>query len=142
MDNLKKQLRDEEGEVLSMYLDSEGYATISVGVLIDKRKGGGLLPEESEFIFNNRLNIAKEKIDNALPWAQSMLEPRYAVLIEMCYQMGLAGLLGFKMVIGCLQRGDYEGAAYQLGNSLWAKQTPNRAQRMIKQMQTGEWVFK
>lgn len=141
MDNLERQLRDEEGEVLHVYKDHLGFLTIGVGILVDERKGGGLLPEESDFILKNRIRIAKAKVDQSLPWAQSMSEPRYAVLIEMCFQMGLYGLLGFKMVIGCLQRGDYEGAAYQMGNSDWHEQTPARANRMIKQMKTSEWVF-
>src|SRR5678809_1238796 len=89
---LKKQLAQEEGNVPYAYQDHLGYWTIGIGFLIDKRKGGGLRPEEIEFIFNNRIKLLKEELNKKIPWISSLNEPRQAVLISMAYQMGVDGL--------------------------------------------------
>lgn len=139
--NVIDQLIREEGEVLHAYKDHLGYLTIGVGILIDKRKGGGITKEESRFLLLNRVKGVVEGIRKHLSWFDSIgNEPRKAVLIGMAFQMGLNGLLGFKNTLEMIRVGDYDKAAVGMLNSLWARQTPARAKRMAKQMETGEWV--
>jgi lysozyme len=139
--NVIDQLIREEGEVLHAYEDHLGYLTIGVGILIDKRKGGGITKEESRFLLLNRVKGVVEGIRKHLSWFDSIgNEPRKAVLIGMAFQMGLNGLLGFKNTLEMIRVGDYDKAAVGMLNSLWARQTPARAKRMAKQMETGEWV--
>lgn len=140
--DLKQQLIDEEGEVLHAYQDHLGYWTIGVGILIDKRKGGGLRKEESDFILNNRIRLKTAEVEKALPWVSTLDEPRKAVLIGMAFQMGLDGLLKFKNTLAMVQRRQFKEAGAGMLNSLWAKQTPQRAARMAKQMETGQWQVK
>lgn len=140
--NLIKQLRDEEGEVLSAYQDHLGFWTIGVGRLIDKRKGGGITKEESEYLLSNDISKVNAQLDINMPWWRKLDEPRQAVLQGMAFQMGIAGLLGFKNTLKMIESGDYEGAGKGMLNSLWAKQTPARAKRMSEQMRTGEWQWK
>lgn len=140
--NLIKQLRDEEGEVLSAYQDHLGFWTIGVGRLIDKRKGGGITKEESEYLLSNDISKVNAQLDINMPWWRKLDEPRQAVLQGMAFQMGIAGLLGFKNTLKMVESGDYEGAGKGMLNSLWAKQTPARAKRMSEQMRTGEWQWK
>lgn len=137
--DIEQQLRREEGEKLYAYQDHLGYWTIGVGILIDKRKGGGLRQEESDFILRNRIKLKRAEVYKALPWVEKLNEPRQAVLIGMAFQMGLDGLLGFKNTLAMIKAGDYEGGGKGMLNSLWAKQTPARAKRMSEQMITGEW---
>lgn len=145
VDSLYIQLYRDEGEVLHAYQDSLGYWTIGVGRLIDKRKGGGITAEESKHLFDNDVRKVQEQVYAALPWARQLDEARQGVLLNMCFQMGLGskekgtGLLGFKNTLAMIERGDYESAAQGMMNSLWAKQTPNRAERLAEQMRTGEW---
>jgi len=139
--NVIDQLIREEGEVLHAYEDHLGYLTIGVGILIDKRKGGGITKEESRFLLLNRVKGVVEGIRKNLSWFDSIgNEPRKAVLIGMAFQMGLNGLLGFKNTLEMIRVGDYDKAAVGMLNSFWAPQTPARAKRMAKQMETGEWV--
>jgi lysozyme len=133
------QLRRDEGEVLHAYQDSLGYWTIGIGILIDKRKGGGLRPEESVFVFENRLRLVNEELDKRIPWIGKLDPVRRGVLINMAFQMGVGGLLGFENTLAMIEKGDYQGAAKGMLNSLWAKQTRARAQRLSNQMRTGEW---
>lgn len=133
------QLKRDEGEVLHAYQDHLGYWTIGIGILIDKRKGGGLRPEESEFIFRNRLNLLDAELSDRLPWIARLDPARKGVLINMAFQMGVTGLLGFKNTLAMVEAGKYQDAAKGMLESKWAKQTPARAQRLSNQMATGEW---
>lgn len=138
-ENLTKQLRRDEGEVLHAYQDHLGYWTIGIGTLIDKRKVGGLRPEESAFIFQNRIRLKQEEVERRLPWFNKLDDARKGVLLNMAFQMGVNGLLGFKNTLAMVERGDYAGAANGMKHSLWYRQTPERAERLMKQMRTGEW---
>lgn len=140
--NLIRQLRDEEGEILSAYQDHLGYLTIGIGRLIDKRKGGGITQEESEYLLNNDISKVNAQLDANIPWWRKLDEARQAVLQGMAFQMGITGLLGFKNTLKMIESGDYQSAGNGMLNSLWAKQTPARANRMSKQMKTGEWQWK
>lgn len=137
--NLEAQLRRDEGEKLYAYKDSLGYWTIGIGILIDKEKGGGLLPEESAFIFNNRVKILKSELSKRISFFDKLSETRQAVLLNMAFQMGVNGLLGFKNTLKTIESGDYSKAAKEMLMSKWASQTPQRANRLSKQMETGEW---
>src|SRR5690625_1188234 len=142
---LREQLMRDEGEVLHAYTDTEGYWTIGIGRLIDKRKGGGISAEESKYLFDNDIKKIQKQVYTALPWARQLDEARQGVLLNMCFQMGVGsaangtGLLGFKNTLAMIERGDYENAAKCMLNGLWAKLTPLRAKRLSKQMETGEW---
>lgn len=137
--NIEDQLKRDEGNISYAYQDSLGYWTIGIGTLIDKRKGGKLYPEEISFIFQNRVKIASNGLATKLPWFSKLDDARRGVLINMTFQMGLDGLLAFKNTLKMIELGDYEGASAGMLNSLWAKQTPERAKRLAKQMQSGVW---
>jgi lysozyme len=139
INSVEAMLRREEGEVLHVYKDSLGFDTIGVGILVDARKGGGLLPEESAFILNNRISIMRDKLRRRWPWTMKLNEARQAVLIAMAFQMGVDGLAQFANTLNNVEAGFYDKAASGMLRSLWAKQTPARANRMAKQMETGEW---
>ena len=137
--NSYEQLKRDEGEVLHAYQDTLGYWTIGIGILIDKRKNGGLRPEESEFIFRNRLKLLDADLDSRLPWIVKLDPARRGVLVNMAFQMGVSGLLGFRNTLAMVQAGKYQDAAKGMLASKWATQTPARAHRLGNQMATGEW---
>lgn len=137
--NLAHLLEAEEGRVPHAYQDHLGYWTIGVGRLIDKRKGGGLRDEEIDYLLANDIKHKTAEVVKALPWTSQLNEARQAVLIGMAFQLGTEGLLAFKNTLAKIQAGDFGGAAVNMLQSKWATQTPERAQRMAKQMETGEW---
>lgn len=149
-----EQLRRDEGVRHAPYDDPLGFLTIGIGHLIDARKGG-FLPDYakpelerngrlSDFTVNrllmDDLEFTNKELLRRAPWMRSLDEARYGCMINMAFQMGVTGLLGFKNTLVMVQNGDYEGAAKGMLNSLWATQTPNRARRVSQQMQTGRWV--
>jgi lysozyme len=138
--DLRQQLLREEGSESCAYQDSLGYWTIGVGRLIDARKGDGLSQDEIEYLLDNDIRKITDKVHNTLPWISKLNEPRRAVLIGMAFQMGVRGLLQFKRTLGSIEDGQYFEAAIEMLQSEWAKQTPERANRLAAQMETGEWV--
>lgn len=141
-ENIIRSLRGEEGEVLSEYKDHLGYSTIGVGRLIDKRKGGGITTEEAAYLLGNDVDKVTAQLDKRLPWWTKLDEARQGVLVNMAFQMGIDGLLGFKNTLNMIKAGQYESAARGMLQSKWAQQTPSRAKRMAEQMRTGVWQYK
>lgn len=139
--NLTNQIRIDEGEVLSAYQDHLGYWTIGVGRLIDKRKGGGISKAESTYLLTNDINNRLKAVNDALPWFKDLDDARKGVLINMSFQLGVAGMLTFKTMLNYIEKGEYSQAADSMYQSLWAQQTPARCKRMAEQMRSGQWQY-
>ena len=106
------------------YQDHLGIWTIGHGLTY-------ITPAESREITRLRL-LGLE--NNLLVRYRFLLEapsPVVSVLVEMAYQMGLTGLNGFVKMLTAIELGDYETAAFEGLDSKWAKQTPNRANRLM-----------
>ena len=142
MTSLARQLEDEEGRRRSVYQDHLGLWTIGVGRLVDARKGGGLSNAEIDLLLANDIEAKTAEVREALPWIDDLSEPRRAVIVGMAFQMGTAGLLGFRNTLAAVKRSDFDTAARGMLQSLWASQTPARAHRMAEQMRTGQWQMK
>ena len=134
-----EQIKRHEGLVLHAYKDSLGYLTIGYGRLIDKSKGGGISEAEAEYLLQNDVSIVLAALHRNIPFFDRLCIPRQAVLMNMAFQLGIAGLMKFKSTLSFIEAGDYENASANMLKSLWAKQTPNRASEMAQQMRTGKW---
>lgn len=133
------QLRRDEGEVLHAYRDSLGYLTIGVGRLIDERRGGGITKAESAYLLGNDVDHVARELTGRLSWLSQLDEVRRGVFINMAFQLGVSGLLGFRHTLVCAEQDDWSGTARGMLDSKWARQTPARANRLAKQIMTGEW---
>jgi lysozyme len=51
-------------------------------------------------------------------------------LVNMCFQLGKNGVSKFKNMFRCMKEGDWEGAAFQMKDSRWHKQTTNRCEEL------------
>ena len=145
----EKQIYDEEGEVLHAYQDSLGYWTIGVGHLIDKRKGGAISIAASRFILAEDIAAKTAQLVDALPWTATLDEARFAALLNMAFQLGVAGVLKFPKMLAALRRGDGDEVRRQalerntlLDEDEWSEQTPARAKRVAEQLATGVWQWK
>ena len=138
-EQVTKQLRRDEGERLAAYQDHLGFWTIGVGRLIDARKSGGITQDESAYLLANDIEKRRDELVRLLPWAAALDDARFGVLLNMAFQMGVAGLMKFQNTLRMVQGGDYDGAATNMMLSLWATQTPERARRLSAQMRTGVW---
>ena len=140
IEQLTAQLRRDEGIKETAYQDHLGFWTIGVGRLIDSRKpGAGLRQDEIDYLLRNDINDRVQALTKALPWFDRLDEARRGVLINMAFQLGTAGLLGFKSTLALVVDGKYAEASEQMLKSKWATQTPARAKWLAEQMKTGEW---
>ena len=134
---LISELKRDEGVIPHAYQDSLGYWTIGVGKLIDKRKGGRLSDAAIEYLLAEDIDSKVGDLDKNLPWWRNLTPARQRVMINMCFNLGIGGLMKFKNTLGMIERGDYTGASKNMLLSLWAKQVGARAQRLSKMMKDG-----
>jgi lysozyme len=130
----------DEGTIPYAYQDSLGYWTIGRGIMIDRRKGGRLLPEEMSFIDANRLKLLLTGVQKE-PWYSAVRGDavRLAAILNMQFQLGAGSDEVFANAFACIAKGDWRGAAANLRQSKWAKQqTPARASRVITAIETGK----
>jgi len=141
-------LNFEEGYREKPYRDKLGYPTVAGGIKIGP-KGAAL--SNYTFTVPRRVgDVWKEVfVENTITEMQlrpaiisalkSCNDARRDVLISMAYQMGVPGLAGFKNTLAMVSEGNFDGASRGMLNSLWAKQTPERAQRHAEVMRTGNY---
>ncbi len=137
--NLRDQLIRHEGERLSAYQDHLGFWTIGVGRLIDARRGGGISHAEAMYLLDNDIARRKVALSQTLPWMANLEEPRRAALLNMSFQLGVDGVLKFKNTLAAIQAKNWIAAGAGMRASLWAHQTPERADELARQIETGEW---
>jgi lysozyme len=62
---------------------------------------------------------------------------RQNVLADMCFNLGIGGLLSFKNTLAMVEHGKYEEAAAAMLQSKWATQVGQRAIELSEMMRTG-----
>lgn len=140
MMDLESQLREMEGKRNIAYQCSEGKWTIGVGHTGPEVCEGLVWTDELvNQVFKEDLGQAVFEVFSRWPWAARLSAPRQAVLINMVFQMGPTGVSKFKRALASMEDERWPQAAGEMLDSKWAKQTPNRARRLARQMETGEW---
>jgi len=135
---LIEELERDEGIVLHAYEDHLGYTTIGIGRLIDKRKGGGITEEEAHYLLLNDIMKVESQLRDSVACYSDLDVTRQRALCNMCFQLGITGLLQFKKMLAAIEKEDWPEAYKQSMDSLWAKQTPERAERVAGIILRGE----
>lgn len=136
MENLKAQLIRHESSERYMYRCSEGKLTVGVGRNIEDN---GLRQSEIDLMLENDIKESVQECDRNFPFFGALDEVRQDVLVNMCFNMGIGRLLGFKRMYAALDRGCYDVAAIEMMDSRWARQVKGRANELAQQMRTGEY---
>lgn len=126
----------EEGFRTKPYRCPAGKLTIGFGWNLD----AGITRAQALVIMRSQIDDIREALKKKFPWFTALSEARQAVLISMGFQMGLAGLYGFKNTLKFIAAGNYEQAAQNMLASKWATQTTTRAKRAAQMIRTGEFV--
>lgn len=128
---LVTQLIVDENNKLHPYPDTDGNLTIGVGRNLTTR---GITPTESLYLLSNDIDVAIHDLNTAVPWWTDISEQRQNVLVNMCFNMGIARLMGFKKMLAAAKAGLYATAAAEMLNSDWARQVGDRAIRLANVM--------
>ena len=139
MERLLKSVKEHEGYRNKVYLDTLGKRTVGVGHLCVE----DFWEDDKEYEEDFLMDILKKDLQEAIRGARSLMEEHDCtdideqaeeLLIEMVFQLGMTGVSKFKKMWKALAEKNYIGASYEMLDSRWSKQTPNRAKAMAKTM--------
>ena len=135
---LVDQIKRQEGLRLTAYQDTLGNWTVGFGHT-PAFSGQTITEAEAESLLIQDLSAAQSSLLSSLPWCFSLSVPRYCVLWNMTFNMGIGHLLEFRLMLAAVRNANYSEAARQMMNSLWAEQVKERATELAEQMETGAW---
>ena len=133
--NLIESIKKHEGYVGVVYKDSLGIDTIGYGFAI---KDLELDADVCDIILERKLKDLEHRIKLKFDWYKYMPQEIKDIVTEMCYQLGVTGFSKFKKTISYMQDKKWAEASEEMLDSLWAKQTPNRAKALsviVKEVQ-------
>ncbi len=134
---LVERLIHEEGYRQFPYRCTADKLTIGIGRNLEDR---GLTINEAKYLCVNDINNAICDLLAHVDKYEELNNARQVVLIDMVFNMGIAGLLKFRKMIEAIEAGDCDTAAHEMLNSLWAKQVGKRANKLAEIMITGVYV--
>ena len=137
MHTLKDMLIRHEGERLKVYMCPAGKPTIGVGRNLEDR---GISHVESDFLLDNDIEAFTANLTKRLFWFKDLDSVRQAVLVDMAFNMGVAGLMAFKKTLKAIENGKWTEASRQMLDSRWATQVGSRATELAEMMRTGRWA--
>ena len=120
---LIERIGTNEGFRSKPYQCTEGVWTIGHGLT-------WITEEESLSILSGRISQLHLKLLDDLDWYKDMPPEVQGVLCEMVFQIGFSGVMLFRKMIANMKDRDWKGAADEMLDSKWHRQTPNRSQRL------------
>ena len=146
LEELKEHIKFEEGVKLNdngehiLYNDSLGYKTLGIGHLVkatdpenEMEVGTVVSQERVDECFEADLYVAindMEKFTEDMNVDENVKE----CVTHMVFQLGLPRLNKFKNFKQALLDNDIETAQAEMKDSLWYRQTTNRAERLIEKL--------
>ena len=139
LERLLESVKKHEGYRNKVYLDTLGKRTVGVGHLCVE----DFWEDDKEYDESFLMDILQKDLQEAIRGAKELMEEHGCadvderaeeILIEMVFQLGRTGVSKFKNMWKALSEHNYVGASFEMLDSRWAKQTPNRAKNMADQM--------
>ena len=131
---LRSQLERHEGLRLKPYLDTVGKLTVGYGRNLEDV---GISRDEADFMLDNDIDQVERQLETVDEYRD--LDPvRQTVIANMAFNMGFAGLMGFKNMWEAIGRRDWNSASKEMMQSKWARQVGVRAVELSEIMRTGE----
>ncbi len=136
LERIKEQLVRHEGLRLKPYRCTADKLTIGIGRNLDDC---GISQTEAYVLLENDIQNCEKKLLDEIPEIYNPLdEVRKSVLLNMCFNLGIGGLLGFNNTLAFIAAGDWERAANGMLASKWAKQVGRRAIELSEMMRKGK----
>ena len=136
MNRIKAQLVRHGGLRLKPYRCTAGKLTIGYGRKLDNR---GISQAEAYVLLENDIQNCEQQLLEEIPVIYNALdEVRQCVLLNMCFNLGIHGLLGLNNTLAFIAAGDWERAANNMLASKWAKQVGRRAIELSELMRKGK----
>ena len=124
---LRERIKKHEGLRLKPYTCPAGYLTIGYGRNIEEN---GISEIEAAYLLDNDINNCRAECNKNFSWFDKLDTIRQDVIVEMDFNLGIKRLKKFKKMLAACSRKDYETAAREMLNSLWARQVGKRAETL------------
>ena len=140
-DRLLKSVKEHEGYRTKVYLDTLGKRTVGYGHLCVEDHW----EDDKEYEWGYLEEILHKDLREAIAGADELIEQHNCkdlegaakeVIVEMIFQLGKTGVSKFKKMWEALSEYNYIGASFEMLDSKWANQTPNRAKKMAALMKS------
>ena len=141
MDRLLASVKKHEGYRNKVYLDTLGKRTVGVGHLCVE----DFWEDDKEYEEKFLMTILEHDLQTAVKSAKELMqqhgcmdmdEVAEEIIIEMVFQLGKTGVSKFKNMWKALSELNYVGASFEMLDSRWAKQPPNRANGIADTMKS------
>ena len=127
MSKIIEMLRKHESVETHAYECSANKITVGVGRNIDKDGGIGLSNDEIDYLLANDIKRVNGELQRSFDWFNSLDQVRKDAMIDLCFNIGLPRMKGFKKALAAMDGVDYDTAALEFLDSRWAKQVGSRA---------------
>lgn len=137
-DKARVIIKKHEGLRIDIYIDSLGFSTVGYGHAL--HVGSRITREIANKLFELDFAVTLREYarflrDNDL----EIDEVRRTVVLDMLFNLGRPRLMRFKKFRAALKIKDYETAAEEMLDSLWAEQVGNRAIVLAEIMEKGKY---
>jgi GH24 family phage-related lysozyme (muramidase) len=125
---------DATGKLIKPGMLVKGHVTAGYGIALDVDP---LTEPEASFLLTNRLQAHAAATLAKMPWVGNLSDARQRAVIELSFNLGDGGLQAFDTFLSLLRQGQFDAAADDLAGTKWAKQTKDRAARIVAQIRNG-----
>lgn len=151
MPELISRIEYHEGLRLEPYRCTRGKLTIGIGRCIDTNPfttqeliaigdwGHGITKAMAYMLCKNDIIRCIDGLRKNVPFFDKLDNERQYALIDMCFQLGIDGLLKFKKMLSAMGAGNYQEASRQCLDSDYAKQTTRRANEIANCIEKGRF---
>lgn len=141
-----------EGCVLEPYICPAGYKTIGVGRNLEtnplteeeKRVCGdyenGITKNAAFYLLRHDIERTEKECKKRIAIYDVLDDERQYALLDMAFNLGVAGVLKFKKMLTAMACGYFEDAAKECLDSKYAKDVGQRAVRIANTIRTGRFV--
>jgi|TARA_Y100000816_G_C25727221_1_gene383180 lysozyme len=141
IEKLREELKRDEGCVHSVYLDHLNLKTVGIGHLLtewdeeyDKPVGTEVSEERVNELFAKDIDVTIDECKVLYEHFDDLPEEAQRIIANMMFNLGRPRLSKFKKMREAVMDANWIEAAIQMEDSLWAKQVPNRAERLCERM--------
>lgn len=141
IDQLREELKVDEGVKYEIYLDHLGLPTFGIGHLVldsdpeyGEEVGTPVSEDRVNECFEKDVEIVLQECTHLYPDFEVLPEEVKLIIANMMFNMGRPRLSQFKGMKRGVDARDWNAAADEMVDSRWYRQVTNRAERLVQRM--------
>ena len=141
IEQLRIEIEADEGCKYEIYLDHLGLSTFGIGHLViesdeeyNQPVGTPVAADRVTECFNSDVETVLDDCERLYPDFGSLPEEVQLIIANMMFNMGRPRLSKFKGMKAGVDARDWQQAADEMVDSVWYRQVPNRAKRLVERM--------